>query len=125
MRGRSDASLQEQVVAVPLSGIQDLLLTFFCYTLGFDFAVQDRRSIEDDHTVLIGDLHRNSQLRQIHLANWKLLKGICSLPVSEGEDCIRQWYADCMYLIGAPQAYDHNTAQQWKALRGDLEGHLK
>jgi hypothetical protein len=55
MRGRSDASLQEQVVAVPLPGIQDLLLTSFCYILGFDFAVQDRRSIEDDHTVLIGD----------------------------------------------------------------------
>jgi hypothetical protein len=53
------------LAVVPLMGILDLLQRFSCYTLvDFDFASEDKRLIEGDHTVPVGNFHRNFPLNQ-------------------------------------------------------------
>lgn len=64
MRGHSFARLEGHLAVVPLKGTLDLLRTFFCCTLDFDFAWEDKRLTEGAHTAPIENFHKNSPLSQ-------------------------------------------------------------
>jgi hypothetical protein len=101
-----------------VAGVQGCLgwLRKLSYYRTVDTVVEElhtrHRSIADGHKPPVGCCQcKSSQQYQLQLDRWTLSTGTLSRLAFVEEDCIHQWYADCMYSKDVLRAYGHNIVQ--------------